>query len=456
MCTCNCTCKSAKSRKVKSVKRFDLASGVSSEHLPATTTTSCTNSWHVNGEQIAEKVGTFQPHASMLPQIRPADPPRKESPPAQVEDAESQTELVDLRSREKELHRLMQLLQNSRNALHEQQQRLQSTVKRKSDQSQQTEPIPSCLFPAFTDVVTQQPLAAPPFTYSQSISMPSTPSTAATGLASATATTTLTATTLRERIQVSFGASQAKTNLISAAFIHRLKQRVQQHREEVTVIEERLISEDGSLSSSEKEEEEEEEEEGEMEFHIARRFKPRRPRGPSISRRAHLFPHHRSSLNNSSSTTSPKLTTSLAALSLRSSPPPPPAPPCIRRHHIPPSTPALKSLCQEAENLLPLTSTTANLTPPPHSASFKKRVNFADSAQVDAMPSPTQTQNRSMEEPEAVVKIKPAIKKADVKDADTVVNGKRSLSQRSVAFVDEIDPKKLCNTDKEAGGKKMN
>lgn len=169
------------------------------------------------------------------------------------------------------------MTQNSRNVLHEQQQRLQSTAKRKNDQSQQTEPLPQCLFQAFDDVVTQQPLVAPPFAYSQSATMPSITSTAPTGLSTTTATATLTATTLRERIQVSFGASQEKTNLISAAFIHRLKQRVQQRREEVTISEERLVIED-RLSSSEEEEEEEGEER--VEFQTARRFKPRRSRGP--------------------------------------------------------------------------------------------------------------------------------------------------------------------------------
>ncbi|KAL5971708.1 hypothetical protein TSMEX_000534 [Taenia solium] len=169
--------------------------------------------------------------------------------------------------------------QNSRNVLHEQQQRLQSTAKRKNDQSQQTEPLPPCLFQAFNDVITQQPLVAPPFTYSQSATMPSTTSTVSTGLATTAATATLTATTLRERIQVSFGASQEKTNLISAAFIHRLKQRVQQRREEVTISEERLVSED-ILSSSEEEKEEEEGEER-VKFQTSGRFNPRRPRGPT-------------------------------------------------------------------------------------------------------------------------------------------------------------------------------
>ncbi|KAL5105638.1 hypothetical protein TcWFU_000956 [Taenia crassiceps] len=459
MCTCNCTCKTTKSRKVKSVKRFDLASGASGEHSPATTTASSAINWHANGEQVTEKLEAFQPHPSIHPLIRPADSLTKESPPAHVEDAEIQTELVDLRSREKELNRLMQLLQNSRNVLHEQQQRLQSTAKRKNDQSQQTEPLPPCLFQAFNEVVTQQPLVAPPFAYSQSTTMPSTTSTAPIGLATTAATATLTATTLRERIQVSFGASQEKTNLISAAFIHRLKQRVQQRREEVTISEERHVSEDG-LSSSGEEEEAGEAEGGErVEFQSARLFKSRRPREPSISRRAHLLPHHRGSLG-SSSATSPKLTTSLAALSLRSSPPPPPAPPCTKRHHLPPPTPVLKALCQEADDLLALTPTTANLTPPPAaftpSAGFKRRVIFADTTQVDGIVSPTRSQNRSPEEAEGVVKIKPAIKKVDVKDADAAVNGKRPMSQRSVAFVDEIDSKKLCNTDKEAGGKKIN
>ncbi|VDM19606.1 unnamed protein product [Hydatigera taeniaeformis] len=315
--------------------------------------------------------------------------------------------------------------------------------------------MPPCLFQAFNDVVTQQPLAASPFTYNQSASMPSVISTTPTGLTSTTATATLTATTLRERIQVSFGASQEKTNLISAAFIHRLKQRVQQRREDVTISNERLVSEDGLSSSSEEGEGEEER----IEFQTTRRFKPRRPRAPSISRRTHLLSHHRGSLG-SNSTTSPKLTTSLAALSLRSSPPPPPAPPCTKRHHLPPPTPVLKTLCQEAEDLLPMTSTSATLTPPlpptsTSSASFKRRVNFADTTQVDGIISPTQSQTRSLEEVEGVVKIKPAIKKADVKDGDAAVNGKRSISQRSVAFVDEIDSK-LCSIDKDTGGKKMN
>ncbi|KAL5971707.1 hypothetical protein TSMEX_000533 [Taenia solium] len=152
----------------------------------------------------------------------------------------------------------------------------------------------------------------------------------------------------------------------------------------------------------------------------------------SISRRAHLLPHHRGSLCNSS-TTSPKLTTSLAALSLRSSPPPPPAPPCTKRHHLPPPAPMLKALCQDADDLLPLAPTTTNLTPPPPAftspASFKRRVNFANTTQVDGIISPTQSQNRSPDETEGVVKIKPAIKKADVKDADAAVNGKRPMDR---------------------------
>ncbi|VDO17010.1 unnamed protein product [Rodentolepis nana] len=137
---------------------------------------------------------------------------------------------------------------------------------RKSDQSQQTDLIPPCLpvTTAFKDVITQQPLPAlPPITYSQppqTLQLPAyppsnlahpllNPASTATDLAMSMTTGVSAVSALRERLQVSFGTPQERTNLISAAFIHRLKQRVQQRREESTLNGIRRMS--GSDESSE-------------------------------------------------------------------------------------------------------------------------------------------------------------------------------------------------------------
>lgn len=150
---------------------------------------------------------------------------------------------------------------------------------------------------------------------------------------------------------------------------------------------------------------------------------------------------------------SPRLPTRLAALSLRSSPPPPPAPSCLnkrvpqhQRTSIPPSSSALKSLCQEAEDLLPLTmpgsilpSTTISTTSS-NNNSVKRRVIFADRVQNETgggqLSQPST--GRSQEENESgagsgggatTPKIKPAIKKTDsCKDSsDPYVNGKKPV-----------------------------
>ncbi|VDO16501.1 unnamed protein product [Rodentolepis nana] len=143
-----------------------------------------------------------------------------------------------------------------------------------------------------------------------------------------------------------------------------------------------------------------------------------------------------------STVTSPKLSASLAALSLRSSPPPPPAPSFVNKrlnHHnasIPPSKNALKSLCQEAEDLIPLT-TTGSLHPTLNassavnsaSASLKRRVNFADRVHKEGS-GPQPASCRSFDESEGIApKIKPAIKKGDnCKDSsDSMSTGKRSV-----------------------------
>lgn len=71
-------------------------------------------------------------------------------------------------------------------------------------------------------------------------------------IASSINSTVSAVSTLRERLQLSFGTPQERTNLISAAFIHRLKQRVQQRREENALIGLRMI---GDMSDSSEEEE---------------------------------------------------------------------------------------------------------------------------------------------------------------------------------------------------------
>lgn len=174
--------------------------------------------------------------------------------------------------------------QSSRNALQEQQHRLQSngltTVRRKSDQSQQTELIPPGLQgPPFKDVITQQPLPSiQPFSYPQlspappppnAIQQPSNAIIATINPVTSISTSVASTSTLRERMQMSFGVSQEKTNLISAAFIHRLKQRVQQRKEENAMIGMRLMNGDDGSS-----------EEEEFEYQQPRRLKPRKFRGP--------------------------------------------------------------------------------------------------------------------------------------------------------------------------------
>ncbi|KAM7534177.1 hypothetical protein Aperf_G00000107825 [Anoplocephala perfoliata] len=372
---------------------------------------------------------------------------------AQVEDAEIQTEFVDLQAREKELNRLMLLLQSSRNTLQEQQHRLQSngikTAKRKSDQSQQTELIPPALQgPVFKDVITQQPLPSfQPFNYPQppsaipppsnAIQQPSNTINTTLSLVTSISTSVASTSTLRERMQMSFGVSQEKTNLISTAFIHRLKQRVQQRKEENALIGMRMMNADDGSS-----------EEDEFEFPQTRRLKSRKFRGSSATRKTMPDSNRQSNINSSTATktnSSPKLSTSLAALSLRSSPPPPPAPSCtpkrVNNQQVPisPSTTILKSFCQEVENLVPLTSSgnSASMyavmaTSSSASTSLKRRVNFADQLQTEGatlMSQQRQLMNRSLEGNEGLtLKIKPAIKKGDIcKDSDAALNGKRSV-----------------------------
>ncbi|KAM3187338.1 hypothetical protein ACTXT7_002516 [Hymenolepis weldensis] len=180
-------------------------------------------------------------------------------------------------------------IDNSQKALHEQQYRQQSnnltSVIRKSDQSLQTELFSPCLpVPAvFKDVITQQPIPAlPPLAYPQPslssqlsvyppsnvIHSPLNSVNKIMNLATSMTTTVSAVSTLRERLQVSFGTSQERTNLISAAFIHRLKQRVQQRREENALNGIRRINGNGESS-----------EEDEYDFQQGRRVKTRRLRG---------------------------------------------------------------------------------------------------------------------------------------------------------------------------------
>lgn len=172
--------------------------------------------------------------------------------------------------------------------MREQQHRQQSnnlaSVIRKSDQSQQTELFPPCLpAPAvFKDVITQQPIPAlPPLAYPQpplssqlsayppsnTIHSPLNSVNTTMDLATSMTTTVSAVSTLRERLQVSFGTSTERTNLISAAFIHRLKQRVQQRREENALNGIRRMNGNGESSG-----------EDEYEFQQGRRVK-RRLRG---------------------------------------------------------------------------------------------------------------------------------------------------------------------------------
>ncbi|VDL59443.1 unnamed protein product [Hymenolepis diminuta] len=430
-----------------------------------------------SSSQLQDKVELPVTHTNNFPTNKQLETSNnRASSMAQVEDAGIQTDFVDLQTREKELNRLVFLLQvplaNSQKALHEQQHRQQSnnltSVIRKSDQSQQTELFPPCLpVPAvFKDVITEQPTPAlPPLVYPQpslSSQLPAYPPSniihpplnsvnTTMDLATSMTTTVSAVSTLRERLQVSFGTSTERTNLISAAFIHRLKQRVQQRREENALNGIRRMNGNGESS-----------EEDEYEFQQGRRIKTRKLRGSSLTRKMVPDVNRQSILN--STVTSPKLSTSLAALSLRSSPPPPPAPFCANKHlnhqhaSISPSKNTLKSLCLEAEDLIPLTTSgslfsnsNALSVTNSASASLKRKVNFADRVQKEGIGSQP-SNSRSLDENENTVpKIKPAIKKGDnTKDnSDPVTNGKRPMSQRSVAFVDEIDTKSISDPDKD-------
>nr|CDS26351.1 conserved hypothetical protein [Hymenolepis microstoma] len=466
MCTCNCTCKALKTKKPKVTKRIDFPCGGKSDQIPLVSSTT-NHTWHINGSQLHDKVEFSVPINKQLDTSS-----GKVSSTIQVEDAGIQTDFIDLKAREKELNRLVLLLQNSQKAWHEnhrQQFNNLTSVMRKSDQSQQTELIPPCLpvTTVFKDVITQQPLPAlPSLTYSQpppSSQLPAyppssmvhsllNPANTTTDLAISMTTAVSAVSALRERLQVSFSTPQERTNLISAAFIHRLKQRVQQRREGSTLNGIRRMN--GSDESSE---------EDAYEFQQGRRVKTGRLKDSFMAKKAMQDVSRQPILN--STVTSPKLSASLAALSLRSSPPPPPAPSCVnkRLNHqnasIPPSKNTMKSLCQEAEDLIPLPTSgilhpTSNASSAANSASasLKRRVNFADRVHKEGSGSQPSS-CRSLDENEGIApKIKPAIKKGDnCKDvSDSMINGKRPVSQRSVAFVDEIDTKNISDADKDA------
>uniref|UniRef100_A0A5K3ET66 Uncharacterized protein n=1 Tax=Mesocestoides corti TaxID=53468 RepID=A0A5K3ET66_MESCO len=309
---------------------------------------------------------------------------------------------------------------DSRNALYEHQQRLQSTAKRKTDQAQQTDlpcppppPPPPAVIQQFSnsfvstvrkETVTQQPEShlpmnfVPPKPYPLSFE----DQMAFYGPSSAN---------FRER--ASFGP-QVRTNLISAAFIHRLRQRVQQRRETSIGNGEFVIG--GERSSDE-----------DNEFRARQRLKSRRTKCSSASRKSPLD-HRRQACG-----ASPKLVASLAALSLRASPPPPPAPP-----------PSGKSAFHDANEAPPPAA--------PNSASLKRRANLtADSSIMQRYPTTEENfvgvEAYAPVQQATSVKIKPAIKKVETKEADSQSAGKRSQVQRSVAFVDEIDSKDICKLD---------
>ncbi|VDD80974.1 unnamed protein product [Mesocestoides corti] len=421
MCTCNCTCRPTNLRRKRSLKTAENGNAAPMVESEVQSPVHANGLWNTDTESPIDKpvpkclAGSGHGGAQSTISASQRDP--SALPSAKVlEGADLETELIDLQFKEKELNRLMQLLQDSRNALYEHQQRLQSTAKRKTDQAQQTDlpcppppPPPPAVIQQFSnsfvstvrkETVTQQPEShlpmnfVPPKPYPLSFE----DQMAFYGPSSAN---------FRER--ASFGP-QVRTNLISAAFIHRLRQRVQQRRETSIGNGEFVIG--GERSSDEDNDRLSLAVHGAQNTFIVGLFEylinilTCLLCTKSASRKSPLD-HRRQACG-----ASPKLVASLAALSLRASPPPPPAPP-----------PSGKSAFHDANEAPPPAA--------PNSASLKRRANLtADSSIMQRYPTTEENfvgvEAYAPVQQATSVKIKPAIKKVETKEADSQSAGKRS------------------------------